>query len=50
MGALSNAGQTCAGVERVYAVREVHETLCERVVEKAKALRTGADEEPLTGR
>ncbi|MFD8168057.1 aldehyde dehydrogenase family protein [Streptomyces cellulosae] len=43
-GALSNAGQTCAGVERVYAVREVHETLCERVVEKAKALRTGADE------
>ncbi|MBT2874997.1 aldehyde dehydrogenase family protein [Streptomyces cellulosae] len=42
-GALSNAGQTCAGVERVYAVREVHEELCEKVVEKARALRTGAD-------
>ncbi|MFF5796054.1 aldehyde dehydrogenase family protein [Streptomyces albogriseolus] len=41
-GALSNAGQTCAGVERVYAMREVHEELCARVVEKAKALRTGA--------
>ncbi|MFD5767492.1 aldehyde dehydrogenase family protein [Streptomyces sp. NPDC127049] len=44
-GALSNAGQTCAGVERVYAVREVHTALCERVVERAGALRpgTGAD-------
>ncbi|MCP9989679.1 MULTISPECIES: aldehyde dehydrogenase family protein [Streptomyces] len=41
-GALSNAGQTCAGVERVYAMREVHEELCARVVEKAAALRTGA--------
>ncbi|MGX1153174.1 aldehyde dehydrogenase family protein [Streptomyces albogriseolus] len=41
-GALSNAGQTCAGVERVYAMREVHEELCARVVDKAAALRTGA--------
>ncbi|MFD7699233.1 aldehyde dehydrogenase family protein [Streptomyces caelestis] len=41
-GALSNAGQTCAGVERVYAVREVHAELCERVVERAGALRPGA--------
>ncbi|MFJ8187822.1 aldehyde dehydrogenase family protein [Streptomyces sp. NPDC096105] len=41
-GALSNAGQTCAGVERVYAVREVHEELCARVVERAGALPTGA--------
>ncbi|MEU2509277.1 aldehyde dehydrogenase family protein [Streptomyces sp. NPDC007863] len=40
-GALSNAGQTCAGVERVYAVREVHAALCERVVERAGALRVG---------
>ncbi|MFI0503768.1 aldehyde dehydrogenase family protein [Streptomyces albogriseolus] len=48
-GALSNAGQTCAGVERVYAVREVHEELCQRVVEKAKALRTGADEDAAYG-
>ncbi|MBC7272694.1 MAG: aldehyde dehydrogenase family protein [Streptomyces sp.] len=41
-GALSNAGQTCAGVERVYAVRDVHGALCERVVERARALRPGA--------
>ncbi|WP_448319706.1 aldehyde dehydrogenase family protein [Streptomyces sp. CO7] len=43
-GALSNAGQTCAGVERVYAVREIHEELCRRVVERATALRTGAED------
>ena len=42
-GALSNAGQTCAGVERVYAVREIHGALCERVVERAGALRPGAE-------
>ncbi|MGV9953151.1 aldehyde dehydrogenase family protein [Streptomyces cellulosae] len=48
-GALSNAGQTCAGVERVYAVREVHEELCEKVVEKARALRTGADADAAYG-
>ncbi|MFH9863288.1 aldehyde dehydrogenase family protein [Streptomyces sp. NPDC017202] len=41
-GALSNAGQTCAGVERVYAVRGIHAALCERVVERAGALRPGA--------
>ncbi|MGY3205641.1 aldehyde dehydrogenase family protein [Streptomyces sp. TE5632] len=41
-GALGNAGQTCAGVERVYAVRAVHAELCDRVVERARALRPGA--------
>lgn len=41
-GAFGNAGQTCAGVERVYAVREVHEALCERVVRRAGVLRPGA--------
>ncbi|KAB2976090.1 aldehyde dehydrogenase family protein [Streptomyces sp. SS1-1] len=48
-GALSNAGQTCAGVERVYAVREVHEELCARVVKLAGALRTGDDAESVYG-
>ncbi|MFJ4831878.1 aldehyde dehydrogenase family protein [Streptomyces sp. NPDC088747] len=42
-GALSNAGQTCAGVERVYAVREIHAELCERVVQRAESLRPGAE-------
>ncbi len=41
-GALSNAGQTCAGVERVYAVREIHAALCEQVVQRARTLRPGA--------
>ncbi|MFH8470681.1 aldehyde dehydrogenase family protein [Streptomyces sp. NPDC017991] len=40
-GALSNAGQTCAGVERVYVVREVYAPLCRKVVERAGALRVG---------
>ncbi|MGW0571504.1 aldehyde dehydrogenase family protein [Streptomyces tauricus] len=40
-GALSNAGQTCAGVERVYVVREAHAPLCRKVVERARALRVG---------
>ncbi|NYV75829.1 aldehyde dehydrogenase family protein, partial [Streptomyces sp. UH6] len=43
-GALSNAGQTCAGVERVYAVREIHAALCERVVKRAEALPTGGED------
>ncbi|MGW0876044.1 aldehyde dehydrogenase family protein [Streptomyces sp. NPDC002740] len=41
-GAMGNAGQTCAGVERVYAVRQVHTALCEKVVERAGTLRPGA--------
>ncbi|MFJ5590702.1 aldehyde dehydrogenase family protein [Streptomyces noursei] len=40
-GALANAGQTCAGVERVYAVEPVHAALCERIVRRVRALRTG---------
>lgn len=48
-GALSNAGQTCAGVERVYAVREIHEALCRRVVERAEALRPGAEADAAYG-
>lgn len=43
-GAVSNAGQTCAGVERVYAVASVHEALCERVVRRASRLVAGAPE------
>ncbi|MEY7977159.1 aldehyde dehydrogenase family protein [Streptomyces pilosus] len=41
-GALGNAGQTCAGVERVYAVRAVHAELVDRVVERARGLRPGS--------
>ncbi|MFF5897360.1 aldehyde dehydrogenase family protein [Streptomyces argenteolus] len=47
-GAMSNAGQTCAGVERVYAVASVHEDLCARIVSRAQALPHGEAYGPLT--
>ena len=43
-GGLGNAGQTCAGVERVYVVDAVAERFVRAVREKAAALRPGADE------
>ncbi|MGW8483030.1 aldehyde dehydrogenase family protein [Microbacterium sp. NPDC055903] len=46
-GAMGNAGQTCVGVERVYAVRQVHAALVSKVVERAKAL-TDASYGPMT--
>ncbi|MEV7416157.1 aldehyde dehydrogenase family protein [Streptomyces sp. NPDC089919] len=39
--AMSNAGQTCVGLERVYVVREAAERFLELVTAKAAALRTG---------
>ncbi len=44
-GALSNAGQTCAGVERVYVVDSVYHRFLERVTERAAKLRPGEDRE-----
>jgi acyl-CoA reductase-like NAD-dependent aldehyde dehydrogenase len=44
-GALSNAGQTCVGVERVYVVDAVYHTFLERVTERAAKLRPGEDRE-----
>ncbi len=40
-GAFVNAGQTCASVERVYVEREVAAEFLARVVEGARALRSG---------
>ncbi len=42
-GALANAGQTCAGVERVYAVASVHAALCARIVHRVRDLHPGPD-------
>jgi acyl-CoA reductase-like NAD-dependent aldehyde dehydrogenase len=42
-GGMSNAGQTCVGVERVYVHQSVHEEFTRRLVDKAKQLRAGAD-------
>jgi acyl-CoA reductase-like NAD-dependent aldehyde dehydrogenase len=42
-GAMSNAGQTCVGVERVYVVDSAYETFVDRLAEQAGALRPGED-------
>jgi acyl-CoA reductase-like NAD-dependent aldehyde dehydrogenase len=51
-GALSNAGQTCVGVERVYVVQDVYHTFLEKLTERVTKVRPGDDREadygPLT--
>ncbi|MBO4162840.1 MULTISPECIES: aldehyde dehydrogenase family protein [Micromonospora] len=42
-GALTNAGQTCIGIERVYAVAPVYDEFVARVVARAERLTVGAD-------
>lgn len=44
-GSMTNAGQTCAGIERVYVERSVFDSFVSRIVEKAKKLRVGPDRE-----
>jgi len=39
--AFMNTGQSCASVERVYAVDEIHDRLVQRIVELTKELRVG---------
>ena len=40
-GAMSNAGQTCIGVERVYVADEVYHTFVEKLAERVRALKPG---------
>jgi acyl-CoA reductase-like NAD-dependent aldehyde dehydrogenase len=51
-GALSNSGQTCIGVERVYVVQDVYHTFLEKLTERVTKVRPGDDREadygPLT--
>ncbi len=42
-GAMSNAGQTCVGVERVYVVDGVYESFVDKLAAQAGALRPGGD-------
>ena len=42
-GAMSNAGQTCTGVERVYVVDSVYESFVDRLAAQAGQLRPGED-------
>ena len=47
-GALSNAGQTCAGVERAYVERAVYAEFTAKVVERAGRVRAGEQYGPIT--
>jgi acyl-CoA reductase-like NAD-dependent aldehyde dehydrogenase len=42
-GALFNAGQTCAGVERVYVVDEVYHTFLQKLADRMAEARAGDD-------
>jgi len=48
-GAMSNAGQTCIGIERVYATEKVYDAFVAEVTEKVRALRPGSDDEAAYG-
>jgi len=47
-GAMTNAGQTCIGIERAYVVAPVYDAFVEAVVDKAGKLRTGHEIGPIT--
>ena len=46
-GGLTNAGQTCVGIERVYVADPVYDDFLHRVVARARVLRVGADDADL---
>jgi acyl-CoA reductase-like NAD-dependent aldehyde dehydrogenase len=43
-GAMSNAGQTCIGIERVYATSAVYDRFVAEVTAQVRALRPGSDD------
>ncbi|RBY85125.1 aldehyde dehydrogenase family protein [Blastococcus sp. TF02A-26] len=48
-GAMSNAGQTCIGIERVYATSAVYDRFVAEVTAKARDLRPGSDDDAAYG-
>jgi acyl-CoA reductase-like NAD-dependent aldehyde dehydrogenase len=48
-GGMSNAGQTCVGVERVYVHESVYDSFLAKVVDVAKSVRAGSDPEAKIG-
>ena len=48
-GGCANAGQTCAGVERVYVVDEVYEAFLDTLAEKARGVRAGSEDDAALG-
>jgi acyl-CoA reductase-like NAD-dependent aldehyde dehydrogenase len=43
-GALSNAGQTCIGIERIYVTGSVYDDFLAKLTERVSGLRPGSDE------
>src|SRR3712207_341937 len=48
-GAMSNAGQTCIGIERVYATSAVYDRFVAEVTEQVRRLRPGTDDDAAYG-
>ncbi|MGY1601785.1 aldehyde dehydrogenase family protein [Geodermatophilus sp. SYSU D00815] len=48
-GGLSNAGQTCIGIERVYATEKVYDSFVAEVRRKVEGLRPGSDDDAAYG-
>ncbi|SFT66382.1 Aldehyde dehydrogenase family protein [Geodermatophilus amargosae] len=48
-GSMSNAGQTCIGIERVYATAPVYDRFVAEVTERVRGLRPGSDDEAAYG-
>jgi acyl-CoA reductase-like NAD-dependent aldehyde dehydrogenase len=48
-GAMSNAGQTCIGIERVYATSAVYDRFVAEVTAQVRMLRPGSDDEATYG-
>src|SRR3954463_8004563 len=48
-GAMSNAGQTCIGIERVYATEKVYDAFVAEVSKQVEHLRPGSDDEAAYG-
>src|SRR6516162_2261481 len=44
-GALSNAGQTCVGIERVYVAEDVYHSFVEKLADRMAEVRPGEDRE-----
>lgn len=47
-GGLQNTGQACAGVERIYVERSLHETFVARLADRVRAIRVGRPDDPDT--
>jgi acyl-CoA reductase-like NAD-dependent aldehyde dehydrogenase len=47
-GGMTNAGQTCVGIERVYVAAPVYDEFLGKVVDRAKRIKAGEDIGPIT--